>query len=473
MKKSSHRKRSKREKSRSPKKLSKYSMNILNIDHNKIYINVKKNNKKSDGGIEDDVSKSTVLVEISSNIKNNELFKRNSSSWSSILLTYTDEDETYMKSIVESRKKLVDELLELLCIETEGCLSIITGSDTLKSDIDVTLLASEHSKNFTTYQHLKKILESVGILFDGDQNSSKLLDVNFYCHSYFFPKNFGDVLTKNPKKEEFYLTLNDECEKFYKSQLGFSLLKIAMYSKVIIDETTLDSIISVCKAGLKNYKSISKSPLFIKKDDHLELYNYVVNHRKSDSKKSQKYIEQLEYINTLITSFDSKEEHKELYQYRLLCEISHASIYAEEAYFCYGAFMDVVYNNQLKQNIILTDNCYVHSILDNFGFLLQVHSSFEKEDDITNFIIKGSKYIQRIYSASNKIYETKGEFEEKERISSEIRENSKKDIQNRESISEFLKIMNNSLKIDDIIKCIYKDIVDNIIKMNVSNSTHI
>jgi len=462
---------------RSPKMLKKtpkYSMNILNIDHNKIYIHVKKNNRKSDGSIKDDVKNAALLIKISSNIKNNELFKHNSSSWSSILLNYDDKDETNMKSIVKSRKQLVDELLKLLCIKSEGCSSIITGSNTLKSDIDVTLLVTKESENFTTYQHLKKILESVGILFEGNENSSELLDVNFYCHSYFFPKNIGDILTKNPKKEEFYLTLNDKYEKNYKSQLGFALLKIAMYSNelkedLIDDKTTLDSIIAVCKEGLKNFKLISNSPLFKKDYDNLELYNYVVQKEK-DEQKSQKYIEQLEYINKLITSFDSKKEDKELYQYRLLCEISHASIYAEEAYFCYGAFMDVVYNSQLEQTIKLNENCYVHSILDNFGFLLQVYS-LNKKKDVRNFIIKGSKYIQRIYSAYNKIKGFRIDvFEQKEDISYLIRQNNKKDIPNKEYenkiIDDFKKIFSDN--IIGILMCIYKDIVDNIIKINVT-----
>jgi len=440
-------------------------MNILNIDHNKIYINVKKNNRKSDGGIEESKE---LLVMLSNNIKTNKLFTDNSSSWSSILLNYDDRDETNMKLLVDNRKKLVDKLLELLCIETDGCLSIMTGSNTLKSDIDVTLLVTKESENFTTYQHLKKILESVQILFGGDKNSSELLDLNFYCHSYFFPKNIGDILTKNPKKEEFYLTLNDEYENLHKSQLGFSLLKIAMYSdelnEIIKDKIKLDSIISVCKEGLKNFNvDISNSPL-LKKDDPLELYNYVVGNRQLDEKKSQKYIDQLEYINTLIKSFDSKED-KELYQYRLLCEISHASIYAEEAYFCYGAFMDVVYNSQLEQSIKLNENCYVHSILDNFGFFLQVYS-VNKNKDVVNFIIKGSKYIKRIYSAYNKIKIHSELFKQKEQISSQIRENSKKGMQTSKIIEDFFEIFGRN--IIDVLICIYDDIVDNIIKINVT-----
>lgn len=481
MKKSSRRKRSKPKvkknstrRTKSPKifkKSPKYSMNILNIDHNKIYIHLKKNNRKSDGGIEDDVKKSEALVELSNNIKNNELFKSNSSSWSSILLNYDDKQETNMKSIVKSRKELIDGLLKLLCIESEGCSSIITGSETLKSDIDVTLLVTKDSTDFTTYEHLKKILASVGDLFGGDKNSSELLDVNFYCHSYFFPKNFGGLLTKNPNKEEFYLKLDEKYENPYKSQLGFALLKIAMYSKeleLIVDEETLNSIISVCKEGLKNFQQISNSPLFKKTDDPYEIYNYVVNDSQKDTEKSKKYIGQLEYINAYINYLiKSDDKPSGLQSYTLLCEISHASIYAEEAYFCYGAFMDVVYNNQLNQSIKLDDNCYIHSILDNFGFLLQVYTT--NKEKINNFIIKGSKYIQRIYSAYNKITVEKDQEKDKEQISEEIRQNSKTDTSNPKLINDFFAIFKSKTdNTNEIVNIIYEDIMDNIIKTNLT-----
>ena len=72
-------KRSKKSKKRNKKYKPKYSMSIINIDHNKIYIYLKKNNRKYDGGIGDDVKENATLIEISNNIKTNELFTSNSS----------------------------------------------------------------------------------------------------------------------------------------------------------------------------------------------------------------------------------------------------------------------------------------------------------------------------------------------------------------------------------------------------------
>ena len=368
-----------------------------------------------------------------------------------------------LKKIVEYRKKLIDELLKLLCVQSEGCSSIITGSKTLKSDIDVTLLVTTDSEKFTLYEHLKKILESIGILFDSKTNSSKLLDVNFYCHSYFFPKNIENLLVKNTKvKDEFYLELKNDSLGF---QLGFSLLKIAMkYKKIveIVDKETLESIIYLCKEKINKFQFESKSPLLKdQKEDHL--YNYVTLEREKDDNKFEKYIIQLNYIDDLIKSFrispDDDEENNN--RYMLICEISHASIYAEEAYFCYGAFMDVVYNNQLKRDIELNKICYIHSIMDNFGFLLQLENRDDEHVDF--FIIKGSKYIQRIYSAYNKIYNNKL-FIKKEKIYTEIREITKEENIDETELSKKIKYVLEMIKEGNIIKDIYKDIVDLVVE---------
>ena len=368
-----------------------------------------------------------------------------------------------LKKIVEYRKKLIDELLKLLCVQSEGCSSIITGSKTLKSDIDVTLLVTTDSEKFTLYEHLKKILESIGILFDSKTNSSKLLDVNFYCHSYFFPKNIENLLVKNTKvKDEFYLELKNDSLGF---QLGFSLLKIAMkYKKIveIVDKETLESIIYLCKEKINKFQFESKSPLLKdQKEDYL--YNYVTLEREKDDKKFEKYIIQLNYIDDLIKSFrispDDDEENNN--RYMLICEISHASIYAEEAYFCYGAFMDVVYNNQLKRDIELNKICYIHSIMDNFGFLLQLENRDDEHVDF--FIIKGSKYIQRIYSAYNKIYNNKL-FIKKEKIYTEIREITKEENIDETELSKKIKYVLEMIKEGNIIKDIYKDIVDLVVE---------
>ena len=230
----------------------------------------------------------------------------------------------------------------------------------------------------------------------------------------------------------------------------------------IVDKETLESIIYLCKEKINKFQFESKSPLLKdQKEDYL--YNYVTLEREKDDKKFEKYIIQLNYIDDLIKSFrispDDDEENNN--RYMLICEISHASIYAEEAYFCYGAFMDVVYNNQLKRDIELNKICYIHSIMDNFGFLLQLENRDDEHVDF--FIIKGSKYIQRIYSAYNKIYNNKL-FIKKEKIYTEIREITKEENIDETELSKKIKYVLEMIKEGNIIKDIYKDIVDLVVE---------
>ena len=122
--------------------------------------------------------------------------------------------------------------------------------------------------------------------------------------------------------------------------------------------------------------------------------------------------------------------------------------------------MDVVYNNQLKRDIELNKICYIHSIMDNFGFLLQLKN---RDDDHLDFIIKSCKYIQRIYSAYNKICDN-NLFIKKEKIYSEIRDITKEEIIDERKLSEKIKYILEMIKEGNIIKDIYKDIVDLVVE---------
>lgn len=406
-------KRRVRRKSRSPKKLKipKYSMNIINIDYDKIFIHLKtRNPNKFDGSKEEE---DKLLTDAATNISKNELFKETifehpkiKGSWLQMLKKLPDKKN--LEELVHLRKLFTDALLDVLCKKTEGCDYLITGSKTLTSDIDVTLTVTKDSTKFTIYTNLEKILNTFHDLFK-NKNSTNLLDLNFYAHTYFFPKNRNNLFTLNETKEretgveEFYLELNDNQEKLYTFQLAFALLKIITYDRLksIVDEDSLTQITELCSDSITKFEYKSKElgdqiegSTLIKNDGGL--FKYVTEMREKDTEKLDKYLDQLKYIDSLIQNFNSKGED-EFFKYMLICEISHASIYADEAYFCYGAFMDIVYNNQLKNKVKLSKNCYVHSILDNFGFLLHVFDTCSS--DTRKFIIKGSKYIERIYRA--------------------------------------------------------------------------
>lgn len=85
--------------------------------------------------------------------------------------------------------------------------------------------------------------------------------------------------------------------------------------------------------------------------------------------------------------------------YQLISEINHASIYSDESYFSYGAFMHVVYGDQMKRDISsLPKMVFIQSMLDNFGDIIKVYNHTDKKNPHLLFS-KGSKYIVRIYSA--------------------------------------------------------------------------
>ena len=77
---------------------------------------------------------------------------------------------------------------------------------------------------------------------------------------------------------------------------------------------------------------------------------YLYTNNDSDiSKKNSSYLNQLKYIDTLKRNIDN--EDKDLFRYRLISEISHATVYSDESYFSYGAFMHVVYGEQMKRDL--------------------------------------------------------------------------------------------------------------------------
>lgn len=489
-----HKSRSLKRRSRSPKIKSKYSMDIINIDYDKIFINLKTRNSNRFDGSDTELKGSKQY----NSLINDNLFKKKiydeevKGSWLDMLKTFESEsstsDKTELQNLVKLRSEFTALLLKLLCKPSNGCNSVITGSKTLTSDIDVTLTVTKSSDHYTIYTNLANILSVFSDLFK-TKNSTNLLDVNFYAHTYFFPKNEKNLFILNEKKvkgeEEFYLDLNIKKEHEYKFQLGFALLKIITYSKLksIIPslQESLEAITEICTTSMKQFKLESEK---FGKDDinlikHEEgLFKYVTEMRETDTEKHDKYLSQLKYIDSLIKNFESKGDD-EFFKYMLICEISHASIYADEAYYCYGAFMDIVYNNQLNNDIKLSKDCYVHSILDNFGFLLHVYDTCHS--DITKFIIKGSKYIERIYRAYRFKKETHSLFRrlfvdevspDEEEIYSQIRIITKQEEishKDEEKLTDAILCITTSNKTSqELIRKIYTDIIGLVINSHVT-----
>lgn len=340
-----------------------------------------------DGNTESCPLLSKDMLTISKNIKQNPLY---APTWKGIKKNYMKnplENKKNMESIIEQRNELVKLIQTEYCDE---CNFNISGSKSLTSDIDITVLnKSEREKksHLFAFNEIETMTEVMKCLFN--EESLITLDVNFYGHSYFFNENLAGVCTKNKEHgNEYYLALDENLERKHRFCEGFALLKIKKYYQDLDPKLQRKWKLSFndCESIMRNFSKFSSS-----KDD-TDLFSYV-NNDSNVSDKNRRYLKQLKYIDFEANHNQNKED-KKLLRYRLINEINHASLYSDESYFSYGAFMHVVYGDQMKRNISkLPKIIYVQSMLDNFGDILKVYNEYPEE-----VFSKGSKYIVRIYS---------------------------------------------------------------------------
>jgi hypothetical protein len=348
----------------------------------------------ADGGSEDICSLSSNMLKISKQIVKNPLY---ASTWKGIKDNYkTDivKNRKYMEDMIKRRQELVELVNKEYC---KQCDFNISGSTSLTSDVDVTVLNKPGSNHLFAFEEIKIMSQVLKCLL-GDE-SLNTLDVNFYGHSFFFNENMGGVCTKNTtQRNEYYLKLDEKIESMYRFGEAFALLKIKKYyehlDKAIKNRWKLN--FRECKSILTNFiQNFSHS------EDQTDLYLYT-NNDSDISKKNSSYLNQLKYIDTLKKNIYN--EDKDLFRYRLISEISHATVYSDESYFSYGAFMHVVYGEQMKRDLSdLPKVTFLQSMLENFGDLLKVY--IESPEDVFS---KGSKYMVRIFSSMKELVEDEG-----------------------------------------------------------------
>jgi hypothetical protein len=269
------------------------------------------------------------------------------------------------------------------------CNFNISGSTSLTSDVDITVLNRSGADHLFAFEEIEIMSQVLKCLL-GDE-SLNTLDVNFYGHSFYFNENLGGVCTKNKLKNEYYLKLDETYERRYRYGEAFALLKIKKYYTHLDSNTKKRWKLNFreCKEILNNFVKFSKS------GDKTDLYVYT-NNDSNVSEKNTLYLNQLKYIDELTKNTD---EDRDLFKYRLINEISHASVYSDESYFSYGAFMHVVYGEQMNNDLSdLPSVIYLQSMLENFGDLLKIYT--ESQEDVFS---KGSKYVVRIYSSMSEL----------------------------------------------------------------------
>jgi hypothetical protein len=327
----------------------------------------------------------TNLIEIVNEIKSLKLIKTvgDKMNWAKIKQVFNNNKKQFsddMKQLNKLRSLLVNELKKNYC---SNCNFVQSGSGSLTSDIDVNV--SKNNKNdYFAVKEIKEMYNVLKCLFD-DVESLITLDVNFYGHSFVFPINVGNLCTKN-KYNEFIPVFDYELERKNKFQEAFAILKIIKYDLPIFN---YNFNYDECKKTLNNFNSLSIFPF--------ELFDYVKEDINTTF-QNKLYFNQMELIEQFTNRIEKDIKKTKLDSYFFINEISKASMFADETYFTFGAFMHIVYFTQMKRNVYLNTPIFIHSMLENFGDVLKVksHGSFENEID---FIKNASKYMMRIYDA--------------------------------------------------------------------------
>lgn len=325
----------------------------------------------------------TNILTIVDQIKKLDLYKeitrKGKMNWSEIKKVFKSDTVNYlndMKKLIDLRQKLVNELKNNFC---KDCTFTTSGSGSLTSDIDVTV--SKKTDDYFGVKEIQEMNEIMKCLFD-DVESLISLDVNFYGHSFVFPINVGKFCIKM-NDNEFYPMFDDQLENKYKYQEALAILKIKKHDTGFFNYPKCETII-------QSFNKISLS-----KDD-FDLFKYV-DKSVDLTEQNKLYFKQLSEIENFTTKIE-KEKEIDYNRYRLISEISKASMFADETYYTYGAFMHIVYFTQMKRNIILHPLIYLHSMLENFGDTLKVFHHTEKGNQV-EFIKNASKYMMRVYDA--------------------------------------------------------------------------
>jgi hypothetical protein len=329
------------------------------------------------------------ILEIVNSIKKNRLY---ADSWDQIKKNYQEDtvkNEKDMQDIIDKRNELVKHVQRDFC---EKCNFNISGSKSLTSDIDITVLNTAETKtnHLFAFKEINTMVKVMKCLFD-DKESLETLDINFYGHSYFFSQNLAGVCKQYKNQQEFFLPLDEKMEKKYRYSEALALLKVKKYYQEADARLKKKWKLNFddCKRIIHDFSRKSKS------GDENDIFDYV-NDDKDISLKNKYYLKQLEYIDKL--SHNENKIPKDILRYQLISEINHASVYSDESYFSYGAFMHVVYGDQMKRDISkLPKMIYIQSMLDNFGDIIKVYNHTAENPDL--LFSKGSKYIVRIYAA--------------------------------------------------------------------------
>ena len=401
-----------------------------------------------------------------------------------------------LQYIYDLRKMYVDKLLVIvikyygkLCTNTltrynEYCKINVLGSTSLTSNYNVTvssflfstIIVSTFNNYFYNYWK---------------DTSGEIFDTNFYGNSFFitikknleYNKNLFNLYNHINLKDNilFYLPprnimLNGELKKkILNNQISWLIIKIYLY----LDEYSIYFTSDIISLLLKDIYNIILNNIFTNNKNKINqkllnkyrklnlLKKYKsISENKIRKKLDKIYVSKLKIIDLLQIKYMKSNDPKLLLD--LLESISTSNFYGNETYFCLGTIYHVLGYIQKLGNFHMYPEYYIHSMIENFidlfRYIEYIHT------DCSKFILKGSKYIFRIYDAIINFIDKKNieKLNDKKNLFSSIRlfyqTNSTKSLSNnlKTNLSEFYlnKKIITSINKNEIIIILEKIIVD-------------
>lgn len=297
------------------------------------------------------------------------------------------EDDEKKEILWLFRKLIIDCVLKkiILMYEIKDMKIFSVGSNELSSDYDITLYGNSDDK-ITIINCFNKQFK---IIFN--EHSSYIFDTNIYGVAYIdYDKEFDDLYVKDDDINA-YIIVDDPIYK--KSQIVWALVKYLKDIRESFGENIYNTIFEFMnKIPNKFLIDANNIYIYLKNKDELVNYTSLLN-------KQEQFYEIYNKHNVSPTKSNYEIFNKNERENRLLSLIdfiSLANFFGVETYYTRATFIDIVVNNQIKnnKNIIKLDNDdYICSILENAGFYF-IHNN-------------KTKYFMRVFNTLDKIMETK------------------------------------------------------------------
>jgi len=415
-------------------------------------------------------------------------------TWKNIINT---KNIDLLRSIYDLRKMYVDKLLEIV-IKNYGisCTNPLTRFNKYCkiNALGSTSLTSNYNVTVSSFLFSTIIVSTFNNYFYNfwKDTSGEIFDTNFYGNSFFitikknleYNKNLFNLYNHINIKDNilFYLPpqntmLNEELKKkILDNQISWLIIKIHLYLDEYSNYFNSDRLKSLLKdmhdiilnnISMNNKNKINKNLLNKFKTLIQEKKYKSISENKLRKKLDKLYVSKLKIIDLFqIKYMKSNNDPKLLLD--LLESISTSNFYGNETYFCLGTIYHVLGYIQKLGNFHMYPEYYIHSMIENFIDLFRYVEYIHT--DCSKFILKGSKYIFRIYDAIINFIGKKNieKLNDKKNLFSSIRSfyqtNSTKSLSNnlKTNLSEFYldKKIITSINKDEIIMILEKIIVD-------------